>query len=132
MVDGWDSGEDELAVFERDEALIHDLCRRLLERMSDTAYLLVTMGSKGLLHASKDGRDSPIQIKHYEVPDKDTKVLNATGAGDTLTGAFIHSRLQGAPMETAIVNGMKAAALSVACADHAVSPLLSDIASHKR
>jgi sugar/nucleoside kinase (ribokinase family) len=54
-------------------------------------------------------------------------VANATGAGDTLVGAFLHARLQNQSLDQAITFGMKAAAVSLQCHDAAVSPHLAEL-----
>jgi sugar/nucleoside kinase (ribokinase family) len=56
------------------------------------------------------------------------EVHNATGAGDTLAGAFVHSLASGKSISESIVFGMKAAVMSLQCNNKAISPLLSEAA----
>ena len=53
-------------------------------------------------------------------------VRNATGAGDSFTGAVVYSLLKGERMAAAVPFGMEAAVASLQCADRAISPHLGE------
>lgn len=102
-----------------DEAIRH-AAKLVLNRMNQTeCHLIITMGPKGVLLASKF-ESKPVIFKRLEaIP---IKVNNCTGAGDTLAGAFIHSLLNGLDEEEAVKIGMEKAILSIKCEDRAISP----------
>lgn len=107
-----------------DDTHIRDAASRLLSRMkSDQAHIVVTLGSRGVLLASKESSS----FKHFPA-DKVSEIKSSNGAGDTLAGSFIHALLQGADEEEAVWFGMKAALLSLDCAQHAISPEISSMA----
>lgn len=82
-----------------EEALAH-----LAERFPDTT-IVMTLGSDGVIC-----QDAGCVIRHkaYKVPTVDT-----TGAGDTFTGYYLASILDGATQESALELASRAAALSV-------------------
>ncbi|CAB9507132.1 Pseudouridine-5'-phosphate glycosidase [Seminavis robusta] len=98
------------------------------------ACLVVTMGSEGVLLATKKGdRQSgdesdpaDYQFRHFPVVDE-VEVQNSTGAGDTLAGAFLHALLEGKDESEAVSWGMQAAALSLQSSDRTISPELSKL-----
>jgi sugar/nucleoside kinase (ribokinase family) len=90
------------------------------------AHLIVTCGANGVILVSITNSRSDITIQRFYAPS-DLKVQNATGAGDTLSGAFIHALLDGKSISDSITFGMEAAALSLQCSNKAISPLLSEM-----
>ncbi|KAL7534197.1 hypothetical protein ACHAWF_004746 [Thalassiosira exigua] len=96
---------------------------KLLARMKpDTAaHVVITLGSRGVMLASKGD-----QFKHFPA-DAVSDIESSNGAGDTFCGAFIHSLLRGANEEEAVGFGMKAALLSLDCAEHAIARNISSL-----
>jgi len=96
----------------------------LLGRMrSDSAHVVVTLGPRGVLLASKVG-GSQSCVEHTLFPAEVITKVSSNGAGDTLCGAFIHALLNGADEKQAIRFGMKAAILSLQYEDGAISPYI--------
>jgi pseudouridine kinase len=90
------------------------------------ACLVVTMGDKGVLLASREqGREIAFQ-KYFPVREK-VKMLNATGAGDSLCGAFIAALSYGKSHVEAVEFGMEAAKLSVQTTGSAISEELTSL-----
>jgi sugar/nucleoside kinase (ribokinase family) len=128
MADGWRSTNDDHDILAYDDelALVRPLAARVVGRMSpEGAHLLVTCGAKGVLLASKESGASDVTFQRFPA-SKGIVVKNATGAGDTLSGAFIHAILSGKTIPEAISIGIEAATMSLHCADKTISPLLSD------
>lgn len=102
--------------------LIQSAAKMVLNRMNQTeSHLVITMGTKGVMLASKY-EVKPIIFKRFEatvIPSN-----NCTGAGDTLAGAFIHALLNGHNEEEAVKLGMEKAILSIQCEDRAISPMI--------
>ena len=88
------------------------------------ACLVVTMGLRGVLLATKEGEERRFQ--HFPVKDMVT-VTNATGAGDSLCGAFIAALIYGKSHFDAVHCGMEAAKLSVQTEESAVAPNLAQL-----
>jgi pseudouridine kinase len=78
----------------------------------------VRLGQDGSIFS---GRTSG-QVRHDAV---DSPVVDVTGAGDAMLGAFCHARLRGASTEEAVRYGQAAAALTVGSRS-TVRPDLSD------
>ena len=68
--------------------------------------LLITMGEKGVLVQLNDGET-------LTVPARKTKVVDTTGAGDTLNGAFAMQIAGGASVKDALQFANVAASLSI-------------------
>lgn len=96
----------------------------LLKMREKSAHLVITMGSRGVLLATKSG--SEISFKHF-ASTHISVVGSCNGAGDTLAGAFISALLDGCDVETAVQFGMDAAILSLKCAERAISPDVSSL-----
>jgi ribokinase len=77
--------------------------RRLLERVPE---VVVTLGARGALHASRDG-------ERLRVPPFPVTAVDTTGAGDTFVGALAVARAEGRPPADALRFASAAAALSV-------------------
>jgi Uncharacterized enzyme involved in pigment biosynthesis len=102
--------------------LIQSAAKMVLNRMNQTeSHLVITMGTKGVMLASKY-EVKPIIFKRFEATVIPTN--NCTGAGDTLAGAFIHALLNGHNEEEAVKLGMEKAILSIQCEDRAISPMI--------
>ena len=82
------------------------------------------MGEQGALLMSRVNGDEEEPTVQYFPAHSGVIVRNATGAGDSFTGAVVHSLLQKNRMATAVEAGMKAAVASLECADHAISTQL--------
>ena len=101
---------------------IQEVAVSVLNKMNPIkAHLVVTMGDQGVILASQHATFS----FHHFPAEQNVRVRNATGAGDSLTGGFVHALLQGWSEKEAIRLGMKAARQSLECPDRAVSPTLS-------
>jgi pseudouridine-5'-phosphate glycosidase/sugar/nucleoside kinase (ribokinase family) len=102
---------------------IRTLAPILLHEMHPVeAHAVITMGQDGVLLASRVNDN--ISFHHF-ASNEDIQVLNATGAGDSLCGAFAHGILEGRTVADSVSFGMEAARLSLQCSDRAVSPKLS-------
>ena len=88
------------------------------------------MGEEGVIYFSRKTEKDTLGVHRFPAAT-DVIVRNATGAGDSFTGALIHTLLllqpqspDGGDMEIAIKAGMTAAVASLECADHAISPTI--------
>lgn len=113
-----DDDDDDMGELQR-------MCTSLLRRMSPSeAQLVVTLGAKGVLLASRSSIDEDpafeLFITQPRVP------VNATGAGDSLCGAFVYGILNGLTLRDAVHLGMDAASLSIAC-ESTISTALSKL-----
>ena len=109
---------------------IYPLATDVVQRMHHSdAHLIITCGAHGVILVSKTGQRGEITFKRFQAPN-DVIVQNATGAGDTLSGAFVHALLSGKSISDSISFGMKAAAVSLQCNNQAISPLLSERSFH--
>ncbi|GKY99078.1 hypothetical protein MPSEU_000863500 [Mayamaea pseudoterrestris] len=93
------------------------------------AYLVVTLGSRGVLLATRRNGNSETATSpeyiHFPAVDANLKIVNASGAGDSLCGAFVYAILEGHSSSRAVEVGMAAARLSLECNNQTVSPRLS-------
>ena len=106
---------------------IYPIATTVVKQMhKDNAYLIITCGAHGVILVSKTNMVKDVTFQRFYASN-DIKVQNATGAGDTLSGAFIHALLRGKSISNSIEFGMKAAVLSLQCNNKAISPLLSDM-----
>eukprot|EP00571_Detonula_confervacea_P003575 CAMPEP_0172313262 /NCGR_PEP_ID=MMETSP1058-20130122/19849_1 /TAXON_ID=83371 /ORGANISM="Detonula confervacea, Strain CCMP 353" /LENGTH=666 /DNA_ID=CAMNT_0013026885 /DNA_START=141 /DNA_END=2137 /DNA_ORIENTATION=+ len=100
---------------------VRDAALKMLSRMaSDKAHIVVSLGSRGVLLASKADALSSPEFRHFPA-DVVSDIKSSNGAGDTLCGAFVHALLRGAGEEEAVQFGMNAALLSLDCAERAIS-----------
>jgi len=78
---------------------------RTMAQMHPSSTIILTLGQGGVLLSSKD-----TQLKHgiYEVP-----IVDSTAAGDTFTGFFLASALEGKSYDHSLEIASKAAALSI-------------------
>lgn len=105
--------------------ILEQHARLLLPKMNaEEAHLIVTLGEHGVLLASK--LDGTIFTRHFPAVER-AQVENATGAGDTLSGAFIHSLLMGSSIEESVSFGMEAASLTLDCSSKTISPEISKL-----
>ncbi len=91
--------EHEAVLIFGDELSTEELLRRYPEK------LIITQGSRGVSTCLKNG-------EILTVPARPAKVVDTTGAGDTLNGAFSVQVAAGADMKTALVYANTAASLS--------------------
>lgn len=97
----------------------------LNEMHSNEAHVIITMGQDGVFLASKTNNG---KIAFHHVPSRENvQVLNATGAGDSLCGAFAHGILEGKSVAESIAFGIEASILSLQCSYRAISPNLSNL-----
>lgn len=69
--------------------------------------VVVTLGADGAL--ARDRRGGSVRL-----PALDAEVVDTTGAGDALAGAFLAAHVVGAPLEEALARGVAAGARAVA------------------
>jgi sugar/nucleoside kinase (ribokinase family) len=112
---------------------VEEQMAHVLARMHPlSATLIVTAGQHGVyagVRRCKVSNEAPtvtITTTFYPV-ERLLPLANATGAGDTLVGAFLHALLQHRSLEQAIRFGMQAAEVSLQYPDSAVSPHLSSV-----
>jgi pseudouridine-5'-phosphate glycosidase/sugar/nucleoside kinase (ribokinase family) len=108
---------------------IYPIATTVVKQMrQNEAHLIITCGAHGVILVSKTSKLSDITFQRFFAPN-DLEVQNATGAGDTLSGAFVHALLGGKSIPECIAFGMEAAVLSLQCSNKAISPLLSEMKS---
>ena len=112
----------QISTLEEQASLV--LARMNCKRSGREAQLVVTLGEKGVMLATKDTLGT-VSIENFPVENLKTRVQNATGAGDSLCGAYIHAVVgNGVAPAEAIRLGMRAASLSLS-SDRAISEKLS-------
>lgn len=85
----------------------------------------MTLGEQGALLMSRvTGQEPKVQ---YFPALPGVVVSNATGAGDSFTGAVVHALLNRKRMPAAVEAGMRAAVASLQCSDRAISPHLGQL-----
>jgi sugar/nucleoside kinase (ribokinase family) len=106
--------------------MLHGLSHKsqIPESLIALVHSVVTMGAQGALLVSRFDDDEPT-MQHFP-PYEGVIVRNATGAGDSFTGATVHSLLQKNRMAAAVEAGMKAAVVSLECADRAIPTEIGD------
>ncbi len=92
--------EHEVAAIFGSERPLEDILRQYPEK------LIVTQGSRGVVTCLQSG-----EILH--VPARNATIVDTTGAGDALNGAFAVRRAAGDTMEQALVYANTAASLSI-------------------
>jgi pseudouridine kinase len=97
---------------------LEELAQAVLSKLNPTgpAQLVVTLGEKGVCLARREAPASsslPPTLQHFPA-DPGATVVNATGAGDTLCGAYVHAMLHGKSPSEAVLAGVRAASLSLA------------------
>jgi pseudouridine-5'-phosphate glycosidase/sugar/nucleoside kinase (ribokinase family) len=99
---------------------LEELAVTVLSKLNPTgpAQLVVTLAEKGVFLAMRQLPVSALSSPIFQrfPADPNATVVNATGAGDTLCGAYIHAILQGKSTIDAIHEGISAASLSLASA----------------
>jgi pseudouridine-5'-phosphate glycosidase/sugar/nucleoside kinase (ribokinase family) len=120
-----------------DPSYIHDwsqteeAAQRVLARMCpNEAHLIITCGEAGVLLASRSCINKKITFQMFP-PDEGVNIQNATGAGDTLAGAFVHAILNGCSIVDAVKIGIEAASISLQYSEGAISPHLSSFIVRK-
>lgn len=92
--------EHEARLIFGDEMPVEQLLRKYPEK------LIITQGAKGVTTCLKSG-------EIVTIPARTVKVVDTTGAGDTLNGAFCVQIAAGADVRSALVYGNAAAGLSI-------------------
>ena len=77
----------------------------------DCQNLLLTLGAKGMIIASRNENDNDLNIKHFDSEAKD--VFDVTGAGDSVIAAFTASIIYGNSIIQSASNSNKAASAAV-------------------
>lgn len=75
---------------------------------SGCGIVIITLGAKGVLFSSKQN-----PTVEYRDSERNIKVVDTTGAGDTFLGAFVTQYYQGADIRTAIEFSTKASSLTI-------------------
>lgn len=101
------------------------LAAKLLEQMREESHVLVTLGDKGAMVCSRRLHQR-LQCRHFPAPTH-VEVRNTTGAGDSFCAGFLHAVLNECNEDEAVLMGMKAAVLSLECAEGTIAPNLADI-----
>ena len=94
----------ELAALAEDNGAPDLAARALLERLSVGA-ILVSLGSEGALLVEREGS--------AVMPAGLVRVVDSTGAGDTLNGALAAGLAEGLPLEDAAIRAVRAASIAV-------------------
>jgi pseudouridine-5'-phosphate glycosidase/sugar/nucleoside kinase (ribokinase family) len=96
---------------------VQELAIALLSRLNPRgpAQVVVTLGENGVFVASRESSLASPACQVFPA-EPGVTVVNATGAGDTLCGAYVHAILQGASVAEAVQAGMLAATRSLASA----------------
>ena len=110
---------DELLAMVETGETPEEAARELPGKMREEAHLLITRGEDGVLLASK--RHGEVAFREF-LPGKVIQ-KNATGAGDSLCGGFLHALMEGRTVEDAVREGMESAELSL-MGDTPISPFL--------
>jgi pseudouridine-5'-phosphate glycosidase/sugar/nucleoside kinase (ribokinase family) len=111
----------------RDNPQVQQAAIHLLRQMNPQgAHLVITCGAQGVVLASMTSTSSRQAVFEHFVAPSNVAVGNATGAGDTLSGAFVHALVNGKSLSEAVSFGIHAATISLQCADKAISPELSN------
>jgi pseudouridine kinase len=107
---------------------IRMLTQVLLSMMHpNEAHLIVTMGQEGVFLASITEANT-FSCSHFPSQEGvQLLTVNATGAGDSLCGAFCHGILEGKTVAESVAFGIEAAVMSLQCQDRAISPHLSNL-----
>jgi pseudouridine-5'-phosphate glycosidase len=109
LSDGWtDSYEDmECARREGSLKIVKEAAKLVLNNMTpDSAFLLITLGSRGLLMGARDGKGEPL---FNDFPVRENIEINkGTAASDCMCGAFLNALLEGHDQFTAAAKGVEA------------------------
>jgi pseudouridine kinase len=99
-------------------ASLEELATIVLSKLNPrgSAQLIVTIGKEGAVLATRESSLSSSMSPTFQRFPADPKatVVNASGAGDSLCGAYIHAVLLGKSPAEAVQAGMRAATLSLA------------------
>lgn len=128
MADGWRNTDDDHEILESDNdlSLVRPIAEKVINRMNPKeAHLIITCGAKGVLLVSRRGLGSTVSYQRFAAPKM--VVQNATGAGDSLCGAFIHAIMNGKTISEAVNFGMQAASMSLQCLEKTIAPSLSSL-----
>jgi pseudouridine-5'-phosphate glycosidase/sugar/nucleoside kinase (ribokinase family) len=128
LADGWRNTTDDHDILESDDdlSLVRPLAEKVINRMHpNEAYLIITCGAKGVLLVSRKGLGGALAYQRFAAPKM--VVQNATGAGDSLCGAFIHAIMNGKTVSEAVEFGMQAASMSLQCLEKTIAPSLSSL-----
>ena len=120
---------EQLLYFDDENIPLKVAATEILGKMNHSeAHILTTLGKYGLMLASK-GDTGGIKFSHYQacLLQAHTHESNVTGAGDTLSAAFIFYISKGESLDTSIKFAMNAASMSVQWSDSAVPPHLSTL-----
>jgi pseudouridine-5'-phosphate glycosidase/sugar/nucleoside kinase (ribokinase family) len=122
MVEGRAWSPDKIALMKTEvgHGTICALATRLMERMDpNEAHIVVTLGEQGALLFSRVADMEP--SVQFIPAHTGVAVTNATGAGDSFTGAIVYALVNKNKMAAAVAAGMEAAVASLQC-DRTISP----------
>jgi ribokinase len=97
--------EAPLGIVRPDRRMAEELARQLLSEAGIGRAVVVTLGADGALLVPADG--PAVHVAGHRV-----KAIDATGAGDTFSGALAAALAEGRPIEAAVRRATVAAALS--------------------
>jgi len=109
---------------------IEEATTLLLNEMNERlSCLVVTMGEKGVLLATKEEAKAAVRTIPVDEKINASDIANTTGAGDSFCGAFLAALMHGKNKEEAVKFGMKAAILSLSTRECAISPNVESLRS---
>ncbi len=117
-----DSMYDKSDLCKGDFKNLKGLTSEVLEKMHpEHAHLIVTLGPNGVFLASKNNCNNENELAFKHFPAKvGVQIRNATGAGDTMVGAFVKCLIDGKSVFESIEKGMDAAVQSLQYGEGAI------------
>ena len=109
LSDGWTDSYDDLEYARRETSLkiVKEAAKLVLNKMTpDSAFLLITLGSRGLLMCARDGKNEPL-FTDFPVR-KSIEISKGTASSDSMCGAFLNALLEGHDQTTAAAKGVEA------------------------
>jgi pseudouridine-5'-phosphate glycosidase len=109
LSDGWTDSYEDLEYAWREASLetVKEAAAIVLNNMTpDSAFLLITLGSRGLLMGAREGKSEPF-FTDFAVRE-DIEITKGTAASDCMCGAFLNALLEGHDEFTAAEKGVKA------------------------
>ena len=97
LSDGWSDSPEELKYvrMEANLSTVKQAAANTLEKMSSKfAAILIAMGDRGTMLATKSGHDDP-QFREYPCQNSGYEIKKSTAAFDCLVGAYVSGKLDG-------------------------------------
>jgi hypothetical protein len=86
--------------------MVQEAAKLVLNKMTlDSAYLLITLGSKGLFMGVREGKSEPL-FNDFPVREN-IEISKGTAASDCMCSAFLNTLLQGHDQFTAAAKGVE-------------------------